>query len=123
MIGKEEKVNYYIRNGIEAIDVMEGFTSDLTGVECSSTYQVLKYMLRWKHKNGLDDLKKARDYLNRLIAHEESLPKPGHCKDTVLNSLSALIADVIYDTNIGTDGLKNITKHSADIIDKLKEDK
>lgn len=46
MIGKKETVDYYRRNGMEAIDIMEAFTSDLSGVECSATYQVLKYMLR-----------------------------------------------------------------------------
>jgi hypothetical protein len=28
---------------------------------------VLKYLLRWRKKNGVEDLKKAADYLNRLI--------------------------------------------------------
>jgi hypothetical protein len=28
---------------------------------------VLKYILRWKHKDGVQDLKKARHYLDKLI--------------------------------------------------------
>lgn len=32
---------------------------------------IQKYLIRYKKKNGLDDLKKARDYLNRLIAEIE----------------------------------------------------
>jgi hypothetical protein len=28
---------------------------------------VVKYVSRWKEKNGLDDLKKARHYLDKLI--------------------------------------------------------
>ena len=28
---------------------------------------VVKYVSRWKDKNGLDDLKKARHYLDKLI--------------------------------------------------------
>ena len=33
---------------------------------------VIKYVTRWKFKNGVEDLKKARHYLDFLIEHEES---------------------------------------------------
>ncbi len=33
---------------------------------------VVKYVSRYKQKNGLDDLKKARWYIDRLIELEES---------------------------------------------------
>jgi hypothetical protein len=33
---------------------------------------VIKYVTRWKDKGGLDDLKKARHYLDFLIEQEES---------------------------------------------------
>ena len=32
---------------------------------------VIKYVTRWREKNGLEDLKKAQEYLRRLIANEE----------------------------------------------------
>ena len=32
---------------------------------------IIKYVFRWREKDGLRDLYKARDYLNTLIAHEE----------------------------------------------------
>ena len=32
---------------------------------------IMKYVFRWKEKDGLRDLTKARDYLNALIASEE----------------------------------------------------
>ena len=32
---------------------------------------VMKYVFRWKEKDGLKDLYKARDYLNALITHVE----------------------------------------------------
>jgi hypothetical protein len=32
---------------------------------------ICKYVARWKEKDGLRDLYKARDYLSALIAHEE----------------------------------------------------
>lgn len=34
---------------------------------------VMKYVYRWREKDGLRDLYKARDYLNAVIAHEELL--------------------------------------------------
>jgi intein/homing endonuclease len=33
---------------------------------------VLKYLLRYRKKNGLEDLMKARDYLDYLIERESS---------------------------------------------------
>ena len=32
---------------------------------------VIKYISRWKYKNGLDDLKKARHYIDMLIVEAE----------------------------------------------------
>lgn len=32
---------------------------------------VIKYVTRWKHKNGVEDLKKARHFLDLLIQLEE----------------------------------------------------
>lgn len=32
---------------------------------------VIKYVCRWRQKGGMEDLKKARHYLDLLIAHEE----------------------------------------------------
>lgn len=63
--------HYRTKNGMETIDVIEAFTEDLHGADATNTGNVLKYMCRWNKKNGVEDLKKARWYLNRLIeAHE-----------------------------------------------------
>ena len=59
--------HYATKKGIEAIDVIEAFTEGLVGCEATHTGNVLKYICRWKKKNGLEDLKKAQWYLNRLI--------------------------------------------------------
>lgn len=67
--------HYQTKNGLEAIDVIEAFTIDLQGGEATNTGNVLKYMCRWKHKNGIEDLKKARWYLDRLIDLVESNEK------------------------------------------------
>ena len=59
--------HYKTSSGLEAIDVIEAFTEDLSGAEAINTGNALKYLLRWKHKNGLEDLRKAKWYLKRLI--------------------------------------------------------
>lgn len=68
--------HYQTTNGLEAIDVIEAFTADLQGIEAVCTGNVLKYMCRWKKKNGLEDLKKARWYLEKLIGYyyQEEVP-------------------------------------------------
>ena len=33
---------------------------------------IIKYVFRWRQKDGIKDLYKARDYLLALIAHEEA---------------------------------------------------
>ena len=74
-----DKVNhpshYKSETGLEAIDVIEAFTFDLNGIEAFDTGNALKYICRWKKKNGLEDLKKAQWYLNHLIKHVENLEK------------------------------------------------
>ena len=67
--------HYQSETGLEVIDVIEAFTFDLKGIEATDTGNVLKYMCRWKSKNGLEDLKKARWYLNHLINHVEKSEK------------------------------------------------
>lgn len=75
MIEKPDMVNhpphYISESGIEVIDVIKAFTKDLKGFEATDTGNVIKYILRWKHKNGIEDLKKAQWYLNDLITELE----------------------------------------------------
>lgn len=56
---------------METIDVIEAFTSDLQGIEAVCTANALKYICRWNHKNGVEDLKKAKWYIQKLIHHLE----------------------------------------------------
>lgn len=69
----EDMVNhpkhYISENGLETIDVIEAFTADLNGIEAVCTGNVIKYICRWKNKNGLQDLEKASWYLDKLIDH------------------------------------------------------
>lgn len=63
--------HYKAKNGMEVIDVIEAFTANLSGYEATHTGNVIKYICRWKEKNGLEDLRKAQWYLNRLIENIE----------------------------------------------------
>lgn len=65
--------HYQSETGLEVIDVIEAFTFDLKGIEATDTGNVLKYMCRWKSKNGLQDLEKAQWYLTHLIEHVKKL--------------------------------------------------
>ena len=59
--------HYMSESGLEVIDVIEAFVANLTGIEATDTGNIIKYICRWKQKNGVEDLKKARWYLNHLI--------------------------------------------------------
>lgn len=65
-----DKVNHpthYTAGKIECIDAIESATVNLTGIEAVCTGNAIKYLWRWKHKNGAEDLHKAKWYINRLI--------------------------------------------------------
>lgn len=60
------KQEHYTNNGIEPIEIMrKNFSHDEFVGFCKGN--VLKYLLRYKDKNGVEDLEKAKIYLNWLI--------------------------------------------------------
>jgi len=59
---------HYNQGRIECIDAMEEASKHLTGDEAICTSNIIKYVWRWKHKNGKQDLEKAKWYLDRLIS-------------------------------------------------------
>ena len=65
--------HYQSNTGLEVIDVIEAFTFDLKGIAAVDTANVIQYICRWKSKNGLQDLQKAKWYLTHLIEHIEKL--------------------------------------------------
>lgn len=66
--------SHYTTGKIEVIRIME---DQLTDEEYRGYIkgQVIKYVTRERHKNGLEDLKKAAWYLNRLIQKMEKQQK------------------------------------------------
>lgn len=61
--------SHYTTGGIECIDAMQAMLSrdEFIGYLRGN---VFKYQWRYQHKNGVEDLKKARWYANRLIELE-----------------------------------------------------
>jgi len=71
---KDDMVNsppHYNKAGIECIDAIRAATGD--GYEYYLQGNIIKYLWRYRYKNGTEDLKKAQWYLDKLIEeHNES---------------------------------------------------
>lgn len=59
--------NHYNQGGIECIEALEAATQGLSGSDAVCTSNAIKYLWRWKYKNGVEDLEKAVWYIERLI--------------------------------------------------------
>ena len=53
---------------VECIDCIESATAGLNGIEAFCTGNAIKYLYRWKKKNGITDLKKAKWYIDKIIS-------------------------------------------------------
>jgi hypothetical protein len=60
--------SHYRKGTVECIDALETATSDLTGIEAVCTANAIKYLWRWKQKNGAEDLRKAQWCIAKLLA-------------------------------------------------------
>lgn len=60
--------DHYTQGGVECIDAITAATVNKTGIEAVCVANVIKYLWRYELKNGLEDVKKAQWYLNRLVA-------------------------------------------------------
>lgn len=65
--------SHYTAGGVECIDAIEAILEAHSDpVAGWLTAQCVKYLWRWQLKNGLEDLEKAKFYLDRLITREEN---------------------------------------------------
>ena len=65
---KNDNVNrpkHYRKGRVECIDAIKSATGD--GYQFYLQGNIIKYMWRFNHKNGLEDLQKAQWYLAELI--------------------------------------------------------
>lgn len=58
---------HYNQGKVECIDAMAAATVNKRGIEAICVSNIIKYLWRYESKNGLEDVKKAQFYLNRLI--------------------------------------------------------
>ena len=75
----EDMVNHpphYNKNGIETIDAIQAATDD--GFEYYLQGNILKYLWRYRYKNGSEDLEKAQWYLNKLITITKEREEDDH---------------------------------------------
>jgi len=69
----EDMVNHpphYNKYGVECIDALRAATGE--GFEYYLQGNVMKYLWRYKYKNGVEDLKKANWYLELMIAEKQN---------------------------------------------------
>lgn len=73
--GAKDNVNHpshYTQGKVECIDALESATIGKSGIKAVCVANVIKYLWRYEEKNGIEDVKKAQFYLNRLLATLEN---------------------------------------------------
>ena len=65
--------SHYNQSGVECIEAIKASLGDEFPAYCKGN--VMKYLWRYKSKNGLEDLQKARQYLEWLIETEEEIER------------------------------------------------
>ena len=73
--------------GVEAIDILNDVVKDLPGKQAAMLWNTLKYLLRFQKKNGVEDLKKAQNYLQWLIDDIEAVKEDKSMLDWTKNRL------------------------------------
>lgn len=67
--------SHYSQGGISVWDVIKAYTDGLNGVDAFNAGNAIKYILRWHHKNGVEDLEKAKVYIDELIKSQKEKEK------------------------------------------------
>ena len=67
--------SHYKQGKVECIDAIESATINKRGLDAVCTANVIKYLWRCESKGGVEDMKKAQWYLNKMIEQYEQKPK------------------------------------------------
>ena len=73
-LSKPDMVNHpqhYTQGGIECIDALKAATVGKHGIEAVCVANVIKYLWRFEEKNGIEDVRKAKWYIERLLKELE----------------------------------------------------
>ena len=71
MIDNVNNPTHYTQGEIECIDCIKAATVNKVGIEAFCVGNAIKYLFRYENKNGLEDVRKAQWYINRLIQELE----------------------------------------------------
>lgn len=66
---------HYNQGGIECIDAIKAATVGKTGIQAFCVGNAIKYLFRYEEKNGLQDVEKAKWYIERLIQELYGTPQ------------------------------------------------
>lgn len=64
--------SHYTQGGVECKDAIRAAVTGLAGYEAFLTGNAIKYLWRWKRKNGAEDLRKAAFWIRELIDKTEA---------------------------------------------------
>ena len=67
--------HYQLGNGMETIELIEAATAGLEGITAFDIGNAMKYLCRFKDKNGIQDLEKAVWYIQHQIDHMQKEAK------------------------------------------------
>ena len=62
---------HYTQGGIECIDALKAATVGKRGIEAVCVANIIKYCWRYEEKNGIEDVRKAKWYVERLLKELE----------------------------------------------------
>ena len=62
---------HYTQGGIECIDALKAATVGKRGIEAVCVANIIKYCWRYEEKNGIEDVRKAKWYIERLLRELE----------------------------------------------------
>lgn len=86
--------HYLLNNGMQSVDVLRAsMTKEAFEGWCEGN--ILKYLLRWRKKNGVEDLKKARVYCGWLIESLETEKESKDEKDEVPEETKKQLEDIV----------------------------
>lgn len=113
--------DHYKSGKYEVIDIIDEFTKDLSGTEAVCTANAIKYILRWKKKNGIQDVKKAIWYLQHLVDKEEERLQEEHSEfdEERLNKRKEFVDDAL--NHIRKNSVYGIPKEHAEFDEERLE--
>lgn len=68
--GSTDMVNHpkhYTQGDIECIECIKAAVTNKVGIEAVCVANVIKYLFRYEEKNGIEDIRKAKWYIERLL--------------------------------------------------------